>query len=321
MPNFTAASPGKVILVGEHAVVYGEPALALPVQAVKARAVISPLLDGPEGRILLEAPDVGLASSLDNLRENHPLQVIVSGLQKELNLQRFPSCRIQITSTIPIASGFGSGAAVSAAVARALAGFVGKTLSLKQLSALTYEVEKIHHGTPSGIDNTVVVYEKPIYFTKDKPFEIIRIPESFTLVIGYSGIQGPTHQSVKLVRDGWKKDPLRSETLFAFIGDISRQTRRLIENGSPLDIGPLLDENHRLLQKLNVSIPEIDHLVESARTAGALGAKLSGAGLGGNIIALVDNDNGKAIQQALLNAGAEQVFITTIPATPTNARA
>jgi mevalonate kinase len=318
MPDFTAASPGKIILVGEHAVVYGEPALALPVQAVKARAVISPLLDSPEGRIFLEAPDVGLSSRLEDLRENHPLRVIVSGLQQELNLQRFPSCRIKITSTIPIASGLGSGAAVSTAVARALSGFVGHPLDLEQLSALTYEVEKIHHGTPSGIDNTVVVYEKPIFFTKDKTFQTIRIPVPFTLVIGSSGIQGPTIKSVERVRDGWKADPLRYETIFAFIGDISRQTRRLIESGSPLDIGPLLDENHRLLQKLDVSIPELDHLVQSAKSAGALGAKLSGAGLGGNMIALADDKNGENIKQALFKAGAEQVFSTTIPATEAN---
>lgn len=316
MPDFTAASPGKIILVGEHAVVYGEPALALPVQAVKARAVINPVLDGPEGIIYLEAPDVGLSSSLENLRENHPLRVIVSGLQSELNLKKFPSCRIQIRSTIPIASGLGSGAAVSTAVARALAGFVGHPLDLKQLSALVYEVEKIHHGTPSGIDNTVVVYEKPIFFTRDQAFETIRIPVPFTLVIANSGIQAPTIKSVQRVRDGWKADPLRYETLFAFIGDISRQTRRLIENGSPLDIGPLLDENHRLLQKLAVSIPEVDQLVQSAKSAGALGAKLSGAGLGGNIIALADENNQEKIKQTLIQAGAEQVFITTIPATP-----
>lgn len=315
MPSFTATAPGKIILFGEHAVVYGEPALAVPVSSVQARAVVSPQVTARWGEIRLEAPDVGLSKTLEELPDRHPLRAIIEELINVLKLPRFPACRIQISSTIPISSGLGSGAAVSAAVARALAGYVGKTLTDEQVSALTYEVEKIHHGTPSGIDNSVVVYRRPIYFVKGAPLETLDISVPFTVVIADSGVDKSTQASVAKVRQGWTRDPVRYETLFAFIGDIARQARKLIENGSPLDIGPLMNENQRLLKKLDVSTPDLEHLIAAALDAGALGAKLSGGGLGGNIIALA-RGNEEDIAAALQEAGAAETIINPIKKTP-----
>ncbi len=311
MPAFTATAPGKIILFGEHAVVYGEPALAVPVTSVRARAVVSPRLNAAEGEILLEAPDVGISQTLRNLPGRHPLRAIVEELTALLELPHFPACTIQITSTIPISSGLGSGAAVSTAVAKALAGFVGTPLTTNQLSSVTFEIEKIHHGIPSGIDNSVVVHQAPIFFIKGRPPERLSIPRSFQVVIGDTGVHQPTKKSVTQVRQGWMSDPSRYETIFAYIGDIARQARRLIESGSPADLGPLMNENQRLLQKLDLSTPELDRLISAAREAGALGAKLSGGGLGGNMIALAAGNAG-LITDALKDAGAVQTITTEI---------
>src|SRR5690606_29176624 len=111
-----------------------------------------------------------------------------------------PSATIRIRSDIPIASGLGSGAAVSTALARALCALLERELDDAALNTLIYEVEKIHHGTPSGIDNTVIVYERPIYFMRGKPIQPVTIGAPFTLLIGDTGKSASTREAVAGVR-------------------------------------------------------------------------------------------------------------------------
>jgi mevalonate kinase len=206
----------------------------------------------------------------------------------------------------------GSGAAISVAVIRVVATFLGRQLPDEQVSALTYEVEKIYHGTPSGIDNTVVTYAMPVYFIKGQPIQTFTVNRPFTIVIGNTGVRSPTSVAVGDVRKNWQADPEPSETLFAQIGEIARQSRQVIKAGQIEALGPLMDKNHKLLQALTVSSPELDKLVNAARQAGALGAKLSGGGRGGNMIALVNTDNAAAIAQALIDAGATDTITTVV---------
>jgi mevalonate kinase len=262
--------------------------------------------------VWIEAPGIGLTARLSQLPPSNAIVRLFAALAAELVIPRFPALRLKISSTIPIAAGLGSGAAVSVACLRALSAFVGHPLSTDRISALTFEQEKIFHGTPSGIDNTVISYAQPIYFVRDQPFELLRIARPFTLVIADTGIKSSTASAVGGVRQRWQQHTATFEDLFDQIAEIVRRTRVCLESGAIQDIGPLLDENHHLLQTLGVSCPELDRLVAAARQAGAWGAKLCGGGLGGNLIALVDPPQAESLAAALRSAGAVRTWITQI---------
>jgi mevalonate kinase len=316
MPDFTAAAPGKIILFGEHAVVYGQPAIAVPVRQVSARAIVSPLPGGEPGRLHIQAPAIDLDAPLESLPPGDSLRLAVEAVQAALALSRLPACRLRITSTIPVAAGLGSGAAVSVAILRALSAFLGSPLSDEQVNRLAYEIEKVHHGTPSGIDNTVITYAMPVYFVRGQPIETFRVARPFSLVIADTGVPSPTAVTVGAVRQAWLADPAGCEPVFAAIGQITRQARQAIEAGENDRLGPLMDENHAWLQKLGVSSPELDRLVEAARQAGAAGAKLSGGGGGGNMIALAAEAQAETIAAALESAGATRCLTTRVAAPP-----
>jgi mevalonate kinase len=312
MPSTTAAAPGKIILFGEHAAVYGRPAVAVPLKEVQARAVVKPEPRFPAGQIRLAAPDINLESLLEDLPQDNPLGAAVHQVMDAFKLGRAPACSIRITSTIPIASGLGSGAAVSVAVIRAFSSFLGRPLSDDQVCALAFEVEKLHHGTPSGIDNAVITYAKPIYFVKDRLPELFSIPRPFTLVIGDTGIPSPTAISVGDVRKAWKVNKDYYEALFDSAGAIADSARQMLSIGMTEALGPLLDANHGILKKMGMSSAELDALVDAARKAGASGAKLSGGGRGGNMIALSSPEAAPAVAKALEKAGAKRTLIAKI---------
>ncbi len=312
MPAISASAPGKIILFGEHAVVYGQPAIAAPVSKLRAQAVVTPNLHTPAGRIRIQAPDIGLEAILDELPADHPLALTIRLVMAELDIENPPAFNLRVSSSIPVAAGMGSGAAVAVAMIRASAAFLGRRLSTERISALAYEVEKLHHGTPSGIDNSVVSYEKPIYYQRGQTIQVLQVNKPFSMVIADTGIPSPTAQAVGDVRQAWKGLPERYEAWFNRIGEISRMARLLIEAGEPQKLGSLMDENHAFLQQVGVSSPELDHLVKVARQSGALGAKLSGGGRGGNMIALVSPELGQAVAQALREQGAIQTILTEI---------
>jgi mevalonate kinase len=312
MPAFAAYAPGKIILFGEHAVVYGRPAIAVPVTQVKARAVILAEPLAITSTIRIEAPDINLSSEMAALPEDNPLRLTIQNTLAAMNVTSIPAFTLRITSTIPVASGMGSGAAVSVAIIRAVSAFFGCRLDDEKVSVLAYQTEMHYHGTPSGIDNTVVAFARPVYFERGRPIQTFSIGRAFTIVIGDTGIQSSTASVVGAVRKGWQTDPKTSEMLFDAIGAIAPQARQAIERGQPELLGPLMNQNHTLLQQLGVSSPELDRLVDSARAAGACGAKLSGAGGGGNMIALASDDNAAAIARILKENGAVNTILTTV---------
>jgi mevalonate kinase len=312
MPAITASAPGKVILFGEHAVVYGQPAIAAPVSEVKAKASVTADPKGENDAVRLIAPDINLDAMLAELDASQPLAAGVRLVSNHLGIKSLPACTIKITSTIPVAAGLGSGAAVSVALMRALAAFLGHPLDDETIGDLAYEIEKLHHGTPSGIDNSVVTYAQPIYFVKGKPIERLKVKRPFTLAIADTGIASPTKTAVGDVRKAWQADKKTYEAYFEAVGSMADSARQCIEAGNIEQLGPLMDANHGLLRKIGVSCPELDHLVLTARAAGAFGAKLSGGGRGGNLIALVDDERADAVAHALIGAGAVRVIVTDI---------
>ncbi len=310
-PLVESSAPGKAILFGEHAVVYGQPAIAVPVLEVTAKATVVPARTG--GGLTVVAADLGQCFTLATAPVGDPLAKAAQLTLSYLNVPE-PDATIKIRSLIPIASGLGSGAAVAASMIRALATFVDRSLSRDEVSQLVFEVEKIHHGTPSGIDNTVIAFEQPVCFQRGAApgSELLSVGLPFTLLIVNSGLPSPTKRLVSRVRQDWERDPEKSEVLFERIGDVAREACRHIEMGNVDALGPLMDENHALLTKLGVSSPTLNQLVEAARGAGASGAKLSGAGQGGCIVALVHPEEADAAAEMLREAGAARVIRTTV---------
>jgi mevalonate kinase len=304
----TASAPGKIILFGEHAVVYARPAIAVPVSQVHADAAVEPW---PELDVLIDAPDIARQYNLTDAAPDDPIASIIrlTCARAGTEAKHFA---IRIHSTIPVARGLGSGAAVSVAVARALLEFLHHSANAEEVSALAYEVEKLYHGTPSGIDNTVIAFGSPVYYVRDRPFESFRVGHPFRIVIADTGIASPTRIAVGDVRRAWEADTRRFEGLFDEIGSIARAARTAIESGDIQALGPLMDANQKLAEEINVSSPQIETLVRAARDARAKGAKLSGAGRGGNIIALVDDRTETQVVEALRRAGAASVMVTEI---------
>lgn len=304
-----ASAPGKIILFGEHAVVYGRPALAVPVTQVHVDVEVE---DSSLAGIWINAPNVGLHAELNTLPSDHPIASVIHNFLFLLRISPFPNLNIKITSTIPVASGLGSGAAVTVALVRALSPYLKHPMTEEEINAFAYEIEKLYHGTPSGVDNTVVTYARPVYFIKGQSLEMFKVGKAFTLVIGDTGIPAPTKESVADVRKLWTDNTKRFEVIFDKVADISFAARRVIEEGWVDRLGTLMDENHVYLQEMTVSSPELDRLVSAARNAGASGAKLSGGGRGGNMIALVEHERAEEVASALMAAGAKQTLITTV---------
>lgn len=323
----TSSAPGKIILFGEHAVVYNRPALAVPVMQVHVDVEI---LASSRAGIWIDAPAVNLHAEIRTLPSNHPIASVINNLLSLFRISPLPPLEIKITSTIPVASGLGSGAAVSVALIRALSRALSEIegasivhpLSDEQVNHLAYEIEKIHHGTPSGIDNTVITYAKPVYFIKNPSaadnwdtggkIETFKVGVPFTIVIGDTGIPAPTKEAVSDVRRLWRMHQIHWESIFDEIGQISLMARRAIESGRPDMLGELMDHNHAFLQQMTVSSPELDRLVDAARKGGALGAKMSGGGRGGNMIALVTPDLAEPVTRSMQEAGAKNVIITKV---------
>lgn len=335
----TASAPAKLILCGEHAVVYGRPAIAVPLGDLRARAEVAP---GPGGAGLrLAAPDLGEAWAAATTPAN-PLSELALAAAARLGLAG-ADLTITLGSAIPIASGMGSGAAIGTALVRALAAHAGAALSPAEVAELVYASERGFHGTPSGIDNTVVAYERAIWFVRasdDRPqaqggrppggprggaaeparpaapvIEPLAVGAPLTLVVGDTGVRSATRLPVGAVRAAWQASPAEHESLFDAVGDLVTRARAALAAGEPAMLGHLLDANQALLERMGVSSPELGRLVEAARAAGALGAKLSGAGWGGVMLALVSAEARADVEQALREAGAARVLAATVAAT------
>lgn len=308
--SVTATAPGKVILLGEHAVVYGRPAIVVPVWQTVATAQVQ--AGPPGGGCVLVAHDLGETIRLAESGDEQPLALVTRLALTQLGIQDEPDWRIDLRSTIPIAGGLGSGAAISTALVRAIFAQAGRPATPQAVSSIVYESERIYHGTPSGIDNTVVAYGAPIWFVRGQPPQVFVPAVPFTLVIADSGIYSPTKETVGDVRAAWQTETARYEALFDAVAALVHAARRALAAGDLLTLGLLMDENQEILAHLGVSSPPLERLIAAARAAGALGAKLSGGGRGGNVTCLVAEDRVAAVEAALLAAGAVRVVVTRV---------
>jgi mevalonate kinase len=291
---------GKVILFNEHFVVYGIPSIVSAIDRITIAVV---------------ERSAGSGWSLDDRRPETP-----GYKQEKLEQQRESIDRILRAAGIDIsknpirivfegdliaASGIGASAASCTALARALSDEFGLNLADERINELAYEGERAYHGTPSGVDNTAATYGGLIWFTKGKPIERIRLKEPVEIVMGNTGLVANTKAAVAGVRERREREPEKYAKIFARAKELVRKAREALEAFDLKTVGKLMNENHGLLQAIGVSCKELDFLVELAREHGALGAKLTGGGLGGNMVALTP---GKKLQEGVARAIEREGF-------------
>lgn len=295
--SVTASASAKTILFGEHAVVYNEPAIAIPLSNTRTYAELVPNSNG--FRII--SPSIHLNKTFDELIPGSGLQVLLIKIKELFDLDNLPDLTLLIHSDIPIASGLGSGAALSAAVIRAFAMYYSQTLSREKINETAYEVEKIYHGTPSGIDNTTIAYEQPIIFSKSTGFCPLEADlRQFSLLIVDSGIRSKTIEVVTAVRENIS----HNEPYIREIGKLVQNSVPFLQEGNREEIGRLMNENQKLLQMIDVSSPKLDDLIRMGLSHGAIGGKLTGAGRGGNILILArDEEQSKQLRSLYENSG------------------
>jgi len=308
-----ASACGKAILLGEHAVVYGQPAIAIPLPNLRAVAEARPLPAGTG--IVVSLSDLGREVTYCG---NEPVtpDSVVEGVRLTIRntLQAVQAHTIQpvhvtLQSQLPPARGLGSGTAVTIALVRALSDYYGKSLAEAEVSAIAFETEVLYHGHPSGVDNTVIAYEQPVCFKRGEAPQLIGPIPPFDLVIADSGIASHTRAAVEMVRQRWLSQPERYNRIFQQIGLLIEDARTALLQGNWPALGELMNANQSLLQEIGVSSPELAHLVDAALAGGALGAKLTGGGLGGCVIALSESEYLEQVQSALAAAGARQVWV------------
>lgn len=290
---------GKVVLLGEHAVVYGRHAIGAPVPLT-----ITALVEDVDAGIHLLIPRWGVEYELAaNPKDRRSFELPAGAMLDQLGLTG-RSMRIEVFPDVPRGMGLGGSAAMAVAIVRALDRHFELRLTDEEVNALAFESEKIAHGNPSGLDNTIASYGKPVVYRPGEPplVEPLNIAEPIPAVIGMTGSEGLTATTVRRVREAWLKDPKLYERIFDQIDALTLRAIQAISDGDLELLGELMNICHGMLNSLQVSTPELEHLVETARSHGALGAKLTGGGGGGSIIAICNGDT-EPVAQAIRAAG------------------
>lgn len=296
---------GKVVIMGEHAVVYGRHAIAAPLpMTIKAQVE-----DCDEGIHLL-IPRWGVEFQLaSNPKERRSFERPAGVMLDELGLSG-RAMRIEVFPEVPRSMGLGGSAAMAVAIVRALDKHYRLGLADEEVNRLAFEAEKLAHGNPSGIDNTLACYAKPLVFRAGNPplVETLNIKTPIPMVVGMTGYEGLTAKTVGRVNAAWQQDRKLYERIFDQIDTLVLRGVQAIQDEDLVTLGQLMNICHGMLNALQVSTPELEQLVDIARANGALGAKLTGGGGGGSIIALCDGDT-DAVVNAIRAAGFEAVAV------------
>lgn len=295
---------GKAILFNEHFVVYGIPSIVSAIGKYTVAKV------EPYDKKELKLED--LREATPNYKEDKLEQQKASlkRIFKKMNIDVSKNgLKITLDGNLYCASGIGASAASCVAIARALSDYFNFNLSDDEINDIAYEGEMGYHGTPSGVDNTASTYGGLIWFQKGDTNVIERIPISnpIEIVIGNTGKVADTAAAVAGVGGRKKKNPEKYQEIFDRAENITYLAKQALQEGDYREVGKLMNENHKLLQQIEVSSRELDFLVSIARDQGALGAKLTGGGLGGNMIALTP---GRDLQEEVANAIEKEGFQT-----------
>ncbi|HKL54441.1 MAG TPA: hydroxymethylglutaryl-CoA reductase, degradative [Wenzhouxiangellaceae bacterium] len=300
---------GKIILLGEHAVVYGRHAIATPVPL----AIQAHVQRGGDG-VQLIIPRWGVEQRLHRSAEKqHSFEKSLAMIFRTLGLER-ESMRVEIFPNVPRAMGLGGSAAIAVATIRALDRCFELGLDDERVNELAFECEKIAHGTPSGIDNTLSVYGQTMLFRSgDSPLrKVIEVDRAVQLVVGISGIESLTAATVARVRKAREAHPELYEKIFDQIDSLVLEGVDALVEHKLETLGELMNVCQGLLNAMQVSSWELEEMIQIARRHGALGAKLTGGGGGGSIIALCPPEPGAAdrVEAGLREAGYQAMQVT-----------
>ncbi|MFQ6005594.1 MAG: hydroxymethylglutaryl-CoA reductase, degradative [Woeseia sp.] len=296
---------GKVVLLGEHAVVYGRHAIAAPIPL----AITARVTDGGNG-VHIVIPKWGVEHTLESDPERRrsferPAGQLLDALglvDKDISIEVYPR--------LPRAMGLGASAAVAVAIIRALDAHFSLDLSDSEVNELALEGEKLAHGNPSGVDNAIATHGRMMLFKRGNPPEVTPLspPRPLTLVVAMSGIESLTAETVARVRRMWERNPTPYENIFDQIDALTLKSLKALQSDDLEQLGDYMNVCHGLLNALRVSTWELEEMVQVARDNGALGAKLTGGGGGGSIIALCEK-SGSELIDAFDDAGYQAVEV------------
>jgi mevalonate kinase len=275
---------GKVILFNEHFVVYGLPAIASAIGS-RTTALVEKL-DGSGAEIKDDRPETPgyKVEKLAEQKESLNKMLRFMGIDTEHN-----HFKITLGGDLIAASGVGASAASCAAIARAFSDELGLGYSDERVNEVAYEGEKGYHGTPSGIDNTAATFGGLIWYKREGSshhMERMKLRKPVEIVMGNTGIVADTKVVVAGVKERKEKAPEEYAPIFDNAAELVQSARKQLEAFELKKLGASMDKNHELLQRIGVSCKELDMLVRLARDSGALGAKMTGTGRGGYMVAL-----------------------------------
>ena len=288
---------GKVILFNEHFVVYGIPSIASGIGAKTAALVERRVGSGVELKDDRPETKGYKAEKLSQQKESLDRMLKIMNIDTDRN-----AFRIKLGGDLIAASGVGASAASCAAIARAFSDELGLNYSDEKVNEIAYEGEKGYHGNPSGIDNTAATFGGLIWYKRDgssQLMERMRLRKPVEIVMGNTGIVADTKAVVGGVKERKGKEPEKYERLFMNAEKLVHDARKQLEEFNLERLGSRMNENHALLQQIGVSCPELDALVDLARASGAIGAKMTGTGKGGYMVALTP---GEDLQERVANA-------------------
>ena len=292
---------GKCILFNEHFVVYGIPSI---VSAIGGTTVATAERTESGGIHLVDD-----RPATPGYKEQYLVQQkdSLKRILETMHVSPDENIRITLEGNLYAASGVGASAASCTAIARALNGLFDMGLDDTKINEIAYEGEKGYHGTPSGVDNTASTYGGLIWFVRGEKniFDPIRVKDPVEIVMGNTGEVANTKAAVAGVRERKEKFPGKYDTIFAEAHKMVLAARKAFEDNDSAEVGRLMNYNHKLLQQIEVSNKDLDMLVETARAAGAVGAKMTGGGLGGYMVALTP---GQELQETVAAAIEEKGF-------------
>ena len=299
----TGHATGKIILIGEHSVVYGKKAIAFPFAGVGIHTLVQA---NPTVHIQSKYFN-GTLDEMKQVTSMHNLVSLIEVLKKDLELPNF--C-LNIKSTIPAERGMGSSAAVAVSIIRAIFDWQALPLDEKKLLKYVDYSEQIAHDNPSGIDAVATSGTQPILFEKSQPFETFQLNVDAYLLVADTGIKGQTRQAVKDVANLVQQKGASIRHIIDQLGDLTLEAKTAIVENQAEKLGQIMTASHRLLQKLTVSNHTLDQAVELALNHHALGAKLTGGGRGGCLIVLAkDLQNARFIQEKLISYGMKRTWL------------
>jgi len=312
LPFAQARAPGKIILSGEQFVVLGAPSVAMAINLYSKTKARSNLYNSVQVEVdvptrLLSKTDPYPPDSLEFLR---PLRIAAEATLDHIGKRR-QGIDVNVDCNIPIAAGLGSSASTTVSIISAVSKSQGVDLSRKEIFKLAFVPERYLHGKPSGVDQATCIYGGTIEFTRPASIKPIRVQTEPTLLLCDSGIH---HETKTLVGSVVKKSQTNRKIFRDYLGqvrEISQGVSKALKRGDSEDLGSLMSLNHELLRKIGVSHPKLDRLVNSAKRAGALGAKLTGAGGGGCVVVVCPTARSRErIAKILRREGGTPYMIT-----------